>query len=271
MRLLHLAAHESHRALEVDLACEEQSSEEDYGRWIHRPHHLALVYGRHMVDLHADVARGTWSVEHVHLHILCICESLHRFLLCSDAEIRLRHLRQCCESGLPFLLLSFEFEVEFGSQGLVSQSRHEDSLGIGVGSGNHVVGQLVDVAEEARLKQCGLHLVATQFLYVLYPEISEYLRSVGVHLHGEHLSSLTSLHGSHRTAHGRCKFHLRIIFVDKQCITGLDLVAFLHDYLRHHAAEAVGLQGILAVGLQLNLFPLSPSGKVNVKTFAQLK
>ena len=128
LRLLHLAAHERHSALQAHLTGEEQSSEEDYRRWVNRPNHLSLVHGSHVIHLHAHVSSRARTVEHVHLHIVGSRQRLHALLLRSDTEIRLRHLRQSGKSRLPFLLLSFQFEGEVGSQRFVPQCRHEDCL-----------------------------------------------------------------------------------------------------------------------------------------------
>ena len=221
-----------------------------------------------MVHLHAYVTCWTRSVKRSHYYILSLSERLRR-LTCADAEIGLGNLRQGGESGLPLLLLSLKLILEVGCQRLVPQCRHEDALRTFCRGGYHGIRQLVDVSKQSCLQKSVYHFVSTKTIYIFLAEIGCLLLSVGFHHNAQHLASLTTHHGSHRTANGRCKLHFWAILVDKQSVASLDIVAFLHYDLRCYTYKVGGSKTVLAVRLQLYLFLLSRASKLYVQAFTQ--
>ena len=261
--LLHSAAGHGDTAHEVHPPGVEQAAEEDDGRGIDRPHHLALVDRRDVVDLHADIACRTRTVEDIHLHILRPGQGFRR-LPRTDAEADPGDPGQCRQSRLEVVLLPFQLILEVALQGLVTKRRHEDGLRRRVGTRGDGIRQLGDIPEQPRLQQCVLDLVCRQARHVLHAEVSILLLRIGSHLHTQHLTPFSALDRRDGAAHGGGEAHLRAALVHEQRIAGTDVVAFTDGHPGGHAHEVVGHERILHGCLHGQQLFLRTSCKVNV-------
>ena len=194
-----------------------------------------------MVHLYADVTCRTLAVEDIDFDILAVLQAGTD----TNTQVGLGHLRQCCETRLEVLFLTFHLELEATGQRHVAQSRYKDSLRHCVRIGRNGVRQLIDVAEQTSIKQQLLHVLTRQFGDVLHTKVLELLLSISIYPYAEHLSSVTTLHGRYRTADRRGKLDSRVVLVDEQCVTGQDLVTFLDDDLWNDTFEIIGYQSVL--------------------------
>ena len=142
--------------MEINLTCKEEATEEDYRCRIYRPNHLALVYRVDVVHLNAYITSRTRTIKNIEFHVLSLAERI-TVLLNSNAKISFRNLAQGCQTCLESFLIASEFYLEIGSERHVAEGRNEDCLRSGIRCGGYCVRQLVDVTEQACLKQRLLH------------------------------------------------------------------------------------------------------------------
>ena len=180
----------------------------------------------------------------------------------------LGNLRECLEACHEVLLLPLHLELEVSSQGLVAQGGNKNRLRHHRRISRYSIRQLIDVAEDSRLQQSIDNLLARKGTRITLAEVHKLLLRVSIHPDAEHFTTLTTHHLADSTADGRGELNLGILLVDKQCIPGLDLVAFVNDHLRSDPFEIIGHKCKLAVRLQLDLRLLSTSLKVDVQAFA---
>ena len=199
-RSCDLAACYCHEAAQVYLAGVEQTTEEDNGCGVYSPNHLALVHGSDVVHLHAYVACRASTVEHCHLYVLSPCES-SACLLCADAEIGLGYLCESRQTGLEIALVALEFVLEVAGKRHIAQCAHEDGARLLVGSGRHSVRKLVDVAEQAGLKQSLHYGVAVERSHLFLTEVYILLLFVSVYNHAQYLAAVASDYCRHYSAH----------------------------------------------------------------------
>ena len=258
---VHLAAAKCHRAAQIHTARIEQTANEEHHRGVaDGPYHLALVHRVNVVNLHTDVAGRTGTVEHGQLYDvfnLHLLQTGVEIRLYANAQMRLCHFRQCLQTCHEVLFLTLHLVAEVTCQRFVSQSRDEDGLGHCLRTGRDGVRQLVDIAKDARIEQCLNHIITTHLCHVTLTIVYVALLLVGFHLYAEHLPALTTLDGSHTATHRRGKLHLRISLVDKQRLSGFDMVTLMDNDLRRNTLEIVGHQRIASIGLQLELRFLS--------------
>ena len=138
--------------MQINLTCQEESSEEDNRCWIYCPNHLALVYRVDVVHLYAYITCRTRTVEYIEFYVLSLAERI-AVLVNANTEISFRNLAQGCQTRLESLFVAFEFYLKVGCERHVTEGRNENCLRLGVGSCGHSIRQLVDVSEETSLKQ----------------------------------------------------------------------------------------------------------------------
>ena len=189
-------------------------------------------------------------------------------LIYADAKISFRNFAQGCQTCLESLLISLEFHLKVSSKRHVAEGRNEDSLRRGIRSGGYSIRQLVDVTEESSLEQSLLYGCAIQGINVFLTKIRRGLLSVCLYLDAEHLASLTTLNGGNLTAHWRSELHLWASLVDKQGVSGVDMVAFAHHHLRCNSLEGCRHECVLGCLYHRDGYILgSFTRKVNVQAF----
>ena len=196
-----------------------------------------------MVYLHTYISCRAFTIEHVHLDILHVLKNRTY----TNTEIGLGNLREGCETCLEVSLLTFHLVLKVGSQWLVAQGRNKNRLRHHRRIGRYCIRQLVNVTKETCFEQGVDDSLSVKFGNIPLAEIHKTLLSVGIHLYTEHFSTFTTHDGTHRTTDWRGKLHLRILFVHKQRIPGLNLIAFLNDNLRRHTLKVIRHQSVFAV------------------------
>ncbi len=212
---------------------------------VDRPHHLALVHGVDVVDLHADVADGMLAGEGVHLGT---SERRHLpFGLGAHREVHLagREFTHHVDTRLKVLLLGFQDVVVVRGQRRRVERGDEDRFRRVVGIGDDAVGPLHDHRPEARPKQQFDDLLARSRFQIGLCELLVLLRGVGGYRHAENLALLTAIDGGHRAADGRREEDALVGLVEEQRRTGFHLIALLNQQLGSHALEIEGREGIL--------------------------
>ena len=74
--LTHLTAANSNGTGELNMTCEQQTTEENDSRRVYRPYSLSLVHRVEMIHLNTYIASRTRPIENGDLHVLCLKKSL---------------------------------------------------------------------------------------------------------------------------------------------------------------------------------------------------
>ena len=69
-RSLDFTTSHSYSLVQINLTCQEESSEEDNRCWIYCPNHLAFVYRVDVVHLYAYITCRTRTVEYIEFYVL---------------------------------------------------------------------------------------------------------------------------------------------------------------------------------------------------------
>ena len=243
----------------------QQTTDEEYGGRLNSPYHLAFVDRVDVIDLHADIAGRTRPIEHVGLNIP-IAFGEGRTL--AAAQMGGGDTGEGGQSQLESLLFALHLQFEVARQGFVAEGGNEDGLRQYGGVGGNGIGQLVDITEEAGLKQRLDNGLAVHLRRVFRAKVHGLLLRVCLHSDAAHLPALAAHHFAYCATDGRSELHFGILLVDKQGLPGLDMVALMNDNLGNDTLEIGRGDAILPVGFQLDDLAFGLALKVNVQAFA---